>query len=187
MGSTAVLPKTPSNQNSKNRPLSTKNRNGAPPRKKQNRGETTRTFFLKEKKFVAVQRGLSETHRRSNITHARARVASQWRANAPLRDHSKPQARIRYPLKSQARVSLSSPRSYPAGSLNDLPPSGLARGVTLPGNQFSSSGFPRLFTPFLFPFLTFAAFFSRGKVYLEVAGMKKKFYVFPPNVPDQKE
>ena len=44
--------------------------------------------------IIPKQRGLSETHIRTNITHDRGRVAFQWRAHALSRDCSEPKARV---------------------------------------------------------------------------------------------
>ena len=79
--------------------------------------------------FAAAQRGLSETHLRTNITHARARVARQWSTNALLRDHSKPEAGTCYVLKSPARDSLFPLRSYTVGILGDLFPEDFRGGL----------------------------------------------------------
>ena len=83
-------PKTPRNREAKSRYLSTKT-GRAPHREKRNKRERDLAHFcLEEHELVAAQMGPSESHIRSDVTHARARVASQWQATALSRDHSEP-------------------------------------------------------------------------------------------------
>ena len=82
----APLPNITTGRESKGRPLSTKNREGGPLKRKKVR-KTSRAFFSQGKDFGFYRKGdCSRTHIRTNVTYARAGAAFQLRADAPLRD-----------------------------------------------------------------------------------------------------
>ena len=95
VGISAALPKTPPIKNRTTVPSPPKTGRGTHRAKRKTEGRRRALFFLAEEELAAAPRGLSETQIRTNGTHARARDAFHWRANALARDRSKRQSRIR--------------------------------------------------------------------------------------------
>ena len=62
---------------------------GNPPHKTQKTGERPRAFFPKERTLVAARKGLSETHVRPKVAHARVRDAFEWGADTHARDETR--------------------------------------------------------------------------------------------------